>query len=115
MAVASVRLCRTLFSGDIQASFEYEGDNAASPGITEVKTLASGNNTITVPNTAVTGVTIIPPPANVETITLKGVNGDTGIRLHLTDPSSIGIDVAVTTTFVLSAGAQIVGVRFIWS
>jgi hypothetical protein len=115
MSIASARLARVLFSGDIIASIEQEASNATSPGVIEVLTLASGNNTITVPNDDVTGVTIIPPPANEETITLKGVNGDTGIRLHLTDPCSIGIDAAVVTTFVLSAGAEIVGVRFIWS
>ena len=91
--------------------------NAASPGQTEIKTLASGANTITPPpstSATVTGVTIIPPVGNTHLMTLKGVSGDTGIPLHLTDPSSFGVD-STLSTFVINAAAQIAGVRFIWT
>jgi hypothetical protein len=59
-------------------------------------------------------VTILPPTGNTTNITLKGVTGDTGIQLHDTDPSTISLDPAVTS-FVLTAAAQITGVRLYWS
>jgi hypothetical protein len=45
---------------------------------------------------------------------LKGVTGDTGIGLHLTDPSTIAL-AGSTATFVLTAGNTITGLRLYWS
>ena len=47
-------------------------------------------------------------------ITLKGVSGDTGVALHLTDPSTIALASSVTS-FVLTTGGAITGVRLIWT
>jgi len=57
---------------------------------------------------------IIPPAGNINLMTLKGVAGDTGIPLHLTNPTFIPLN----TTFVslvINAAAAIVGVRLVWS
>ncbi len=75
---------------------EYFQEFAAasfSPSVADNKSvdLVAGNNTITVPVTAV-AVTIIPPSDNTEVLTLKGVNGDTGIILSPSDPTSLGVD-----------------------
>jgi hypothetical protein len=74
--------------------------------------LSSGNNSITVP-TGATALTIAPPSGNTVAITLKGVNGDTGIALHRTHPTSIGI-YSTVTAIVLNAGSAVT-VKLIWS
>lgn len=117
MAVTSTRRIIIELTGDIEASNSFAAaSNSASPGKVDVVTLAIGANTITPPSGGTTpkSVTIIPPAANTATITLKGISGDTGVVLHLTDPTSIGLNSA-TTTFVLTASAEIVGVRLVWS
>lgn len=50
--------------------------------------LVNGANTITVPSWA-QGAIILPNPANAVGMTLKGVTGDTGQPLSLTEPSLI--------------------------
>jgi hypothetical protein len=76
-------------------------------------TLANGFNAIPVPSWAA-GCLIVPASTNAVPMTLKGVTGDTGIPLSLTDvhminfavtpPSSIGITStgagATVTTFI---------------
>jgi|SRR5665213_2807474 len=118
MSVVSSRTVQIQFSGDVTSSLIQSAlDNIASPGEYDVISLVLGANTITAPvvsGIVVTGLTIIPPAGNVNLITLKGVTGDTGIPLHLTDPTSIALD----TTFVslvLNAAAAINGVRLVWS
>lgn len=76
-----------------------------------VITLASGANTIT-PPTGATVACIIPPAANAQTITLKGVTGDTGVPLSLTQPTWLTL--ASAAAFCLTAGAQIVGVEILY-
>lgn|SRR6187431_582165 len=91
-------------------------ENTAAPNSIEIKTLALGANTITVPTggTTVTACTIVPPAGNTEEITLKGVTGDTGFLLHETDPSSISLS-SDTESFVLTTSDVITGVRLYWS
>lgn len=105
------------YSGDVDGEQELNAaDNADSPAAVELKTLSSGNNTITVPTagTVPTAVTIVPPSDNATAITLKGVNGDTGIRIHDTDPTTIALDDSVAT-FVLNAADTVTGIRLYWS
>lgn len=113
MAIASTRSIQTTMSGDLQFSRADEAaSNATGPGVIEKKTLAQGNNTITAPSGA-KGVTFKPPTGNAQTITLKGVNGDTGIALHKTDPTSLGLD--SVSSFVLNAGDTVTGMVFVWT
>jgi hypothetical protein len=116
MATASTREVTVIFTGDVSANIDFVGVNPSSPGGSDLVTLSAGNNPITVPTggSAVTGVTIVPPSGNATAMTLKGVNGDTGIALNLTDPTSLGL-AASATAFVINAAAGITGVRFIWS
>lgn len=117
MAVTGSRSTTIQFSGDVTAANTFSAaNNAASPGQIDIVTLANGANTITPPAGGSTpkAVTIIPPSGNVTLITLKGIAGDTGVALHKTDPTTIALD-SPTATFVLNAGAQIVGVRLVWS
>lgn len=117
MATTSVRTTVVGFSGEVDATFQFEaGSNAVSPGAIDILTLAAGANTITPPAGGSTPVaaTIIPPSGNTQSLILKGVTGDTGVRLHDTDPTTIALDPSVST-FVLTAGGTITGLRIVWS
>lgn len=117
MAVTSTRRIIIEFSGDIEASNSFAAaSNSASPGQLSIVSLISGANTITPPTGGSTpkSVTIIPPSGNTVTLTLKGVTGDTGVVLHLTDPTSIGLN-SPTATFVLTASGALAGLRLVWS
>lgn len=117
MTVVANRRVSVTFENDLESSTTYSAtENSDAPGQVQIVTLANGNNTITVPTggTVATACTIVKPTGNTTAITLKGVNGDTGIRLHDTDPDSISIDDGVTT-FVINVAAELAGVRLIWS
>jgi hypothetical protein len=117
MAVKStVKLLITLL-GDLAGNFTFStADNTVGSGASEIKTLASGANTITVPTGGATpkGVIIVPPSGNTQTLTLKGVTGDTGVALHATDPSYVSL-AATQANFCLTAGGTVTGIRFIWN
>ena len=113
MAVFSNRSITTGMSSDITFSrVDTAAENATAPGVIENKNLAQGANTITVPSGS-KAVTMKPPSGNAQTITLKGVSGDTGIALHKTDPTSLGLD--SVSTFVLTAGNTVTGMVFVWT
>lgn len=117
MATSSTRNVSITYSGDVVGNESVAAAaNAASPGQVQLVTLASGDNTITVPGggSAPSACTIVKPTGNSTAIKIKGVGGDTGVRLHNTDPDTISIDPA-TTTFILNAAAQITGVRLFWT
>lgn len=67
--------------------------------------LASGLNTITIP-TGTSLIVVQLPIGNTQTVTLKGVTGDTGILLLKTGVVMFQPDPA-DTTFVLTAGGAI--------
>ncbi len=68
-------------------------------------TLASGDNTISIPTDAA-GLIIIPPVANTQTLTLKGDAGDTGVTLGKTTPTYLSLP-ADGTDVIINAGAEI--------
>jgi hypothetical protein len=115
MAVTSTRSISVGISGEglNESNVFPAASNVASPANITYVSLVSGSNTITT-TTGMVAATIIPPAGNTNSITFKGVSGDTGVRLHNTDPSSIGLDSTVSS-FVLTAGAAITGVRIIWT
>lgn len=112
MSITSNRKITIDWAGDIDFSEEFDA-SVVSTGSGQIQqvALSSGNNTITCPSNAV-AVTILMPSGNTVQVTLKGVNGDTGIALSLSDPTSIGLN--GVSTFVLSA-ASAVTVRLIYS
>lgn len=118
MSVSSSRTVQIQFSGDISEQIIQSAlENEVSPGMSVIQSLILGANTITAPvvsSLVVTGLTIIPPAGNTSLITLKGVTGDTGVKLHLTDPTSLALD-STFVSLVLTAAAAIVGVRLVWS
>lgn len=118
MAVLAQRVVTVTFSGDAAGTEVYTAAaNPISPGAQDLVSLAMGANTVTVPVVAgvtVTCLTIIPPAGNTGVITLKGVTGDTGVVIHPTDPTSLGIGAAVVS-LVLNASVAIAGVRLVWN
>jgi hypothetical protein len=119
MAVNAARTITINLTGDVISDKIYSAaQNATSPGAISIIDLALGANTITLPvsvGMTVKAATIIPPSGNLQSITLKGIAGDTGILLHKTDPTSIGFDTPAPISFVLTAGATINGVRIVWT
>lgn len=119
MSTACTRTTTLTYTGDLTATQTVSAaQNAASPGAIELRSLAVGANTITVPTGggAATAVacTIQPPPGNTHAILLKALPGDTGLSLHLTDPTTIALAASVTS-FVLEVATAITGVRLFWS
>jgi hypothetical protein len=92
-------------SGSRAFSVSIPGPLSNNEATTNVA-LASGANTITVP-TGATGVLIIPPAANAQTLTLKGVTGDTGVPISPSQPSLIMFATAPPATIVVTAGGAI--------
>ncbi len=118
MAVTATRQLVLTYTGDVTASETLNAaSNAVSPGSVTLHSLAAGDNTITVPTSAgvtVKGATIVPPSGNAQTITLKGVGGDTGVALSKVDPTSIAFETA-PANFILNAGGIIAALRIFWT
>lgn len=115
MAVTSTRKVIVTYTGDLVGTFSFSAaSNATAPGDIDSINLSSGANTVTIPSTA-KGATIVPPAGNTQTLTLKGISGDTGIALSKTDPTSISFDTTPPASFILTAGGTINGLRVVWS
>jgi hypothetical protein len=118
MATTSNRTTTITYTGDTIGTEPINAAaNLASPGWIQLINLANGANTITVPvgGAAVTvAVTIVPPAANTNALVLKGVGGDTGVSLHLTDPTTIAL-ASTVVTFVINSTGITTGLRLIWS
>lgn len=113
MAVNATRQIILVYTGDVVGTQTFDAAaNAASPGQIQIIALASGANTITPPAGA-QAVTFKPPTGNTVTFLLKGVTGDTGVGLHLTDPTSIALASAASTFVITTNGT--VTVRFEWT
>lgn len=118
MSITAVVRNYVAFSGDEEADLPFASDELAdSPAMQEVKALTTGNNSITVP--AITGFTthgvvIIPPDGNAVEPTLKGVNGDTGIKLAADKVSVIPFGAVPPATIVLNVASNVNGFRLIW-
>ena len=117
MAVTATRMTTIVYSGDAVGTENVSAaSNAASPGQIQLITLSSGFNTITLPTggSTVVSCTILPPVGNTQTLTLKGVTTDTGVALHLTDPTTVAFASSVTT-FGITAGGTVTGMRLYYT
>lgn len=114
MSVSAQRNVTILMDGDFSVQmYENAAANTTSPAVVLNTNLQSGTTTLTPPASA-TGLTILPPSGNVDSITVKGASGDTGIVIHPTDPTSIGI-ASTNSDVLLTATTTINNVRLVWS
>lgn len=116
MAVTCAPVLTLTYSGDVVGVETLTpAVNVASPGQIQLVALAVGANTITVPlaGAVPTGVVIYPPAGNTNVLTLKGVAGDGGISIHLTNPTYLGLNASVTT-FVINCATAITNIRLFW-
>jgi hypothetical protein len=78
-------------------------------------TMASGFNTLTVPDTArVRMLIVIPPRGNATAWTMKGVTGDTGFEQNPNGFFLTTFDGSAAASVGLTAAAEIVGFTLIW-
>jgi hypothetical protein len=121
MAATAKRKITVTYYGDLGGASGHTNelaaaDNNASPAQVQIVTLASGDNTITAPTSGTTpkSCTIVKPSSNAIAIKIKGAGGDTGVRLHDTDPDTVSLH-SSQASFILNAAAQIEGVRLFWT
>jgi len=116
MATTATRYVNIVYDGDVDGTQRINAaSNADSPAQVEYIDLDSGANTINIPEGGTpVSVTILPPSGNSTSITFKGVTGDTGVRIHNTDPTTIAIHSSVTS-FCLTAGGAITNLRLYWT
>lgn len=118
MAANAARTVTINFTGDVISDKIFAAaENAVSPASITIHELALGPNTITVPlatGVTVKGATIIPPAGNTQALILKGIAGDTGVSIGLTDPTSISFGTA-PVNFVLNAAGIVSGLRIVWT
>ena len=106
------------FTGDQESELIFtSGLLANSPAMQQLVSLVDGNNTISVPSVDdfdVHGVVIVPPTANENQLTLKGVDGDTGVILSALLPTILQFGDTVPSSFVLFIEGEIAGLRLVW-
>ena len=120
MSVTSTRqITLTQIGDNLNNSISVSAaSNGSAPGDIDVFGLSAGDNTLTLPTggTTPSGATLIPPAGNTQTLTLKGVGGDTGIRLSKVDPTSISFDsAALPANIIVNAGGTVNGFRVVWT
>ncbi len=121
MAVTSLRTVSIALTGGGQNDnmIFQAATNVLSPASMEIFTLQPGGVVIAFPTggSLVQGITILPPVANTNAITVKGTTADVGIAIHKTDPTSIALDTTTTTqtSLVLTVATTTTGLRVIWT
>lgn len=115
MSIAANRTEVVRFTGDQNSNVVLDGlINATSPAMQDIFGLSAGDNQISIPLLTKVMV-IIPPVGNAQTITFKGVPGDTGVRMSKIDYSIFAFDTVPPANFILNLGAgATVSVRIIW-
>lgn len=118
MAVTSTGTVTILWSSDINANYPFAlAENTTSAAAISNLTLTTGANTITLPTGVGTikNALIIPPTGNSQTLTLKGVTGDTGVPLSPTAPTLLSFPASPSATFCITAGGAVTGLKIWWS
>lgn len=118
MSITAEVLNSIKFTGDQESELIYDtGELTDSPCYQQIVTLASGNNSISVPDVddfTVHGLAIVPPSLNEVEPVLKGVNGDTGLTLSATEVSIVQFGATPPASIVLNVSEEVAGFRLIW-
>ena len=117
MPLTAVTTTKVIYSGgDLTdgTGVSSSNTNSNAPAAGEAYlSLASGANTVTFPTGfTLNGVDIIPPSGNTTALTLKGIAGDTGIRLHNTVTTRVAIDSSVLSIVLNAASAMTVRLAY---
>lgn len=104
-AIVTLNGVKTLLPSGTETIGPLVISNANSGSAVSDYALLSGNNTITVPGTQYVAAIIIPVAGNTTALILKGVGGDTGVPLNLTNYSVYSFP-AGTVSFVLNAAGS---------
>ena len=116
----STRTVTITFSGEgLNSNHSFPAtDNTFAPAGQFLLVLGVGTNLITPPIGA-QAVTIIPPAQNDIGMLLKGAPTDTGIFLHLTDPTTIALAAGPpgfqAAPFYIENNGTIFPIRIVWS
>ena len=116
MATTAKRSISISMTGEVSYNQSFAAaDNSAAPGDIDIFSLTTGDNTISVPTggSTVKAATIIPPSGNTQVIKIKGAGGDTGVNIHKTDPTSLGLD--SVSSFILNVAGNVTGLRIVWT
>lgn len=81
-------------------------------GLITSSSIVAGDTTITVPSTSATAVIIVPGSTAPTTAKLKGIAGDTGVALSVTNPAVISL--ATVSSFVITTTGSTSTYTFIW-
>jgi hypothetical protein len=105
--LSELQLLLRLILASSASAVEFKLTNAKSPVVVTLLDAVNGANTITLPvdPSKCGGVMIVPPLYNTYLPTLKGVGGDTGIKIHKTCPTVLCFNDATAdypATFVLN-------------
>lgn len=128
MATNARRKITVTYSNDVEGEQELDAaNNVDSPGAVQLVELTTPtlvddewvdtNIEVAIPANA-TAVTITKPTDNETVILLKGTGGDSGVRLHPTDPDSISLYAAAESFFLALTADETVDditVRLFWS
>lgn len=118
MSITAVAKVYIKFDGDQASEVIYSTEALSdSPNLSDLRTLAIGNNEIIVPEVddfTVHGVLLVPPVANTDQLTLKGVVGDTGIQISANQPTLLQFGDTIPASLFVSVAAEVVGLRLIW-
>ena len=120
MSITAVVTNWIKFDGDVNLEYIFNsGDQIDSPSISNLVSLAVGDNTFQVPflpgEFTVHGLAIIPPDGNIEEPFLKGNAADVGMPLNATRASLIQFSTnAPPATIVITSASDVMGFRLIW-
>lgn len=105
-------------SGDVESESVFaSGDLDDSPGMSQLVSFSSGNNTVLLPDVegfTVHGVAIVPPNPNEVEVTVKGTNADTGVTLAAGQASVIQFGAEPPASIVIAASTDAPGFRLVW-
>lgn len=117
MSTQSNVIATVILTGDIGLNQEFETlANTVSPGQATLIDLPLGDSVIDVPDggsSVCVGVIIAPPTGNTNTITLKGSTTDTGLVVHPSNPTILGL-ATNQSTITVTVASTVSGMRLVF-
>lgn len=113
MAVSATNAYSVVLAGDIVGTLTIPGfNNGASPGQRVAIALTAGANTLT-PPAGTRGLIIIGPTGSVNTKTLKGITGDTGIPIDPAGVTILALPSGPGTLVITSGGTETITIYWL--